>query len=85
MTQMPSESVLKWAADAVGVGARVVAVEGLHEGSGPWWLRVEHAGTIHEVVLRVAGRIRDPGIATGAAALRVAEQYGLAAPRLLAA
>ncbi|MGH2368846.1 MAG: phosphotransferase family protein [Chloroflexota bacterium] len=84
MSKMPSEPVLRWAADAVGAGANVVAVKGLHEGSSPWLLRIEHGGSTREVVLRVAGRIFPWQIATGAAALRVAEAHGLAAPRLIA-
>lgn len=70
MSETPTESVLKWAADAVGVGAKVVAVKRLHEGSGPRRVRVDYEGTIHEVVLRVAGRIWASGIATGAASAR---------------
>jgi Ser/Thr protein kinase RdoA (MazF antagonist) len=86
MSTMPSEAVLRWAADAVGVGAKIVAVHGLHGGSRPWLLRIEHGGSTREVVLRavVADPIGIDFIATGAAALRIAEQYGLAAPRLIA-
>lgn len=84
MSETPSEQVLRWAAAAVGKGAQVVAVQSLHGGWGPWLLRVEHEGSTHEVVLRVAGRIFPFQIATGAAALRVAAAHGLAAPRLLA-
>lgn len=87
MGSVPSEQVLKWAADAIGTGAKVVAVNSMHDGYSPWLLRIEHAGSTHEVVLRalVAGRAVLPfQIATGAAALRVAEQHGLAAPRLIA-
>jgi hypothetical protein len=89
MSERPSESVLGWAADAVGAGAKVVAAKGLHEGegrTGPWWLRVDHGGETSEVVLRVVvpGWIGEDMIATGAAALRFAEERGLAAPRLIA-
>ena len=86
MSTMPSASVLRWAARAVGADARVVAVEALHAGVGPWRLRVAQGGGTSDVVLRlpVAGWIGEALIATGAAALRVAEQHGLAAPRLLA-
>ena len=36
MSKMPSKSVLSWAAEAVGSGARVVAVKGLRDDSRPW-------------------------------------------------
>jgi len=84
MSEMPSEAVLSWASNAVGAGAKVLAVKSLHGGSGPWLLRIEHERSTHEVVLRVAGRVSRLHILTGAAALRVAEQHGLAAPRLIA-
>ncbi len=80
---MPSEVILRWAAEAVGVGARVSAIKAL---SRPWLLHIDHAGSTHDVVLRVVvpGRIGEELIATGAAALLVAEKHGLAAPRLIA-
>jgi aminoglycoside phosphotransferase (APT) family kinase protein len=81
---MPSESTLRWAADAIGAGAKVVAVEALHDNPGPWWLRVEHNGIVAEVVLRAVARVPAPEVAVEAAALRIAEKHGLAAPRLLA-
>lgn len=84
MTNMPTESVLEWAANAVGASAKVLTVEGLHDGSSPWWLRIDDGRTIHEVILRVAGWIPPQMIASGAAALRLAEDRGLAAPRLIA-
>jgi hypothetical protein len=83
MTEMPARSLLSWAADAVGAGAKVVAVKGLHHGSRPWLLHIEHEENTREVVLR-ASSIWTEEIATGAAALRVAEEHGLAAPRLIA-
>lgn len=84
MSTTPSDSVLLWAARAVGDGTKVVAVKSLHGGSSPWLLHIEHGGSTREVVLRVAGRTFPWQIATGAAALRVAEAHSLAAPRLLA-
>jgi aminoglycoside phosphotransferase (APT) family kinase protein len=86
MSEMPSEVVLRWAAEAVGVDARVVAVKGLRDDSKPWLLHIDHGGSTREVVLRVVvpGWIGEERIATGAAALRVAEAHGLAAPRLIA-
>ena len=84
MSEMPSGAVVSWASNAVGAGAKVLAVRSLHGNSGPWRLCIEHKRRIHEVVLRVAGRVSRLHILTGAAALRVAEQHGLAAPRLIA-
>jgi hypothetical protein len=92
VSEMQSESVLSWAADAVGAGAKVVAVKGMHGGSGPsrpnpWRLRIDRGGRTSDVVLRVvvAGWIDEEAIATDwAAALRVAEEHGLAAPWLIA-
>ena len=36
----PPESLLKWAAFALGEEATVVSVTGLHDGSSPWRLQV---------------------------------------------
>lgn len=85
MTHMPTDSVLDWAANAVSVSARILTVEGLHDGSSPWRLRIEDGPTTHEVILRVAGWVPPDMIRSGAAALRLAEAHGLAAPRLIAA
>lgn len=79
---------MNWAAEAIGPGARILGVQGMHDGFGPWLLRIEHRETLHEVVLRATrqrGSIGPQPIATGAAALRLAEQSGLSAPRLIAA
>jgi len=80
------EPVLGWVADQVGTSARVVAVKGLRAGAGPWRLGIDHGGQTVEAVLRVgdpdtASRRR---LATEAAALALAEEHRLAAPRLLA-
>jgi hypothetical protein len=83
---MSMEPVLDWAADQLGVGARVVAVETLRGVRGPWRLRIDHDGTALEAVLRVGDP--DPAsrelLVTEAAALAFAEDHELAAPRLLA-
>lgn len=87
LSRGPSDSVLRWAARAVGADARVVAVQALHAGrTGPWRLRIAHGGGTSEAVLRVPvpGWIGEKLIATGAAALLLAEAHGLAAPRLIA-
>lgn len=84
MGTQPSEATIQWATDALAGGTTVVDVTSLHNGTSPWLLRVVHQGRIREVILRVAGRATPEQIATGAAALRVAEAHGLAAPRLIA-
>lgn len=84
MKQSVGESALAWAAQQIGAGAQVVDVRALHEDAGPWWLRIEHDGTIRDTVLR----LDDPDsvqLATVAAALRFAAERGVAAPRLLGA
>jgi aminoglycoside phosphotransferase (APT) family kinase protein len=78
--------MLEWAAAAIGVGAKVVEVRALHGGQGPWWLAIEWRGRLTEAVLRApTPRIDAAMVTTGAAALEVAERYGLPAPRLLGA
>ena len=79
------EPVLRWAAQMTGVGARVVDVQGLRAGAGPWRLRIDQGGTAIEAVLRVGdNNTSRQQLATEAAALRFAEAHQLAAPRLLA-
>jgi aminoglycoside phosphotransferase (APT) family kinase protein len=81
---MSIEPVLRWAAGQVGAGARPVAVEGLRAGAGPWRLRLDRGGTLVEAVLRVGDTSSRQLLATEAAALAMAEDHQLAAPRLLA-
>lgn len=88
MDSMPNKRVLDWAAAVIGSGATVDSVDSLHGGHSPWLLRIEHNGQARKVILRerVPGRMVSPfHLATGAAALRVAAQHGLTAPRLLGA
>src|SRR5436190_381469 len=79
--------MLSWAAAAMGLGAKVTNVRPLHGRHGPWLLRIEHASGVTAAVLRgpQSRRVGPFMIATGAAALEAAEQYGLPAPRLLSA
>src|SRR6266508_1423147 len=83
---MSIEPVLRWGAAQVGTSARIVAVKGMRAGAGPWRLGIDHGGETVEAVLRIG----DPDIgsrrrlATEAAALALAEEHRLAAPRLLA-
>lgn len=70
----------------------MVSVAGLHDGSSPWRLRVVSPDATADAILRTSSdppRWSDDSrarfkLARSAAALRVAEQHGLAAPRLIA-
>jgi aminoglycoside phosphotransferase (APT) family kinase protein len=88
---MPSDQVLRWAADAVD-GTSVVSTESLgsggHRASGTFRLRIEGpAARATDVVLKVCvpGWISAGMVITNARALQLAETHGLAAPRLIAA
>lgn len=75
------EATVRWAGEAIG--AEIEAMQPLRDGHSPWRLQVRGGD---DVVLRVTQpgwRNADP-VRTNAAALRVAERNGLAAPRLLA-
>ncbi len=87
----PPESLLKWAAFAHGEEVTVVSVTGLHDGSSHWRLQVVSPDATTEAILRTAvdpPRWDGPGArrvaSRSVAALRVTEQHGLAAPRLIA-
>jgi hypothetical protein len=98
MSEMPSESVLAWAANAVGVGARVVGRQSLRENPGdrgPWLLHIEYGGATIATVLKTgpadasATRVWSDvcmrsTFATEAAALVFAEEHNVRASRLLA-
>lgn len=85
---VPTERMLDWVAAVIGAGARTVEIRALHDDEdGRWRLRIEHRGGTMHAVLRVP---TPPGInasmvATAAAALELAEQHGLPAPRLIGA
>jgi hypothetical protein len=79
----PDAGLLRWAVQAAAPAAEVAAVRGLRGGGAPWLLRLRRGDADHAVVLRV-GEARAP-LATEAAALRLAAEHGLPAPRLLAA
>lgn len=81
----PTERTLSWAVDSIGGDARIMSVQALHDNQGPWRLIVEVRGRRKHLVLRsLTPRIGPELIATGAAALEVAERHGLSAPRLIA-
>lgn len=85
MASIPPETHLRWTTSAVGTSTEIRTIEGLHDGSSPWRLVIDDGATRHEVILRVAGWIPPHAIVTGAEALRIAENHGLPAPRLIAA
>jgi aminoglycoside phosphotransferase (APT) family kinase protein len=77
--------LLEWAVRAAAPGAEVAEVRGLRDGGPPWLVRLGGHGAERAVVLRV-GASEDPApLRTEVAALRLAAEHGLPAPRLLAA
>ena len=80
-TTTPPEPVLRWAADQMSMGATLIAVQGLKDGAHPWLLRVRQAGKITQVVLRLGDPDHPEWLATEAAALALAKDRNLAAPR----
>ena len=84
---MPSldPGLLDWAVGAAAPGAEVVEVRGLRDGGSPWLVRLGRGGGQRSVVLRV-GHARDAAdLRTEVAALELAAEHRLPAPRLLAA
>ena len=83
---MPSldPGLLEWAVRAAAPGAEVAEVRGLRDGGSPWLVRLGRDGR-HGVVLRVGGARDRPALGTEVAALRLAAEHRLPAPRLLAA
>jgi len=82
-SKRPAETVLAWAAGLIGPGARVVAAKGLREGANPWLLRIESGGPTIEAVLKTWDPGDPGGFATEIAALRLADERGIPAPRIL--
>jgi aminoglycoside phosphotransferase (APT) family kinase protein len=98
-TSALSVAVLGWAGSAVGAGATVVDVQPLRDSPrdrGPWLLHVDYRGAAIDVVLKTGPAGADAArptttpvtirasMATEAAALTLAEEQGLRAPRVLA-
>ncbi|GAB3424458.1 phosphotransferase family protein [Flindersiella endophytica] len=78
------EPLLRWAAAAVGPDATVTVQRGLREGSNPWLVTIDDGGRSSEAVLKL-GHPDDPaGFRTEVAALSLASERGIPAPRLLA-
>lgn len=74
--------MIRWAATVTG--ADVTVVRGLRRGGSPWLLRVGGRPP-YDVVLRVEISEAPDGIASEAAALEIAREHGIPAPRLIAA
>ncbi len=85
---MPTKRVLAWVTAAIGGRAKIIEIRSLHGDETPWRLRIEHDGGTTEAVLRTPRHpwhILPSMVATGGAALEVAERHDLPAPRLIAA
>lgn len=83
----PPDSVLRWAAAALGEGTSIVSATGLHDGTSPWRLQVEGVDGASEAILRAprSGMPWERGyVATGVVGLTLAEVHRLPAPRLIA-
>ena len=79
----PTGPVLRWAAAQVSADAKVVAVKGLRGGGHPWLLGIQHGAEMTRAVLRIGDPDHPEWLATEAAALALACDRKLAAPRLL--
>ena len=76
---------LRWAVNAAAPGADVTGVRGLRDGGSPWLVQLTRHGKDRSTVLR-DGTSQDPaGLATEVAALQLAADHDIPAPRLLAA
>ena len=89
MAGLPDQAMLTWASEVVG--GDVLEVVNLHvdsdRDSGSFRLRMDGGGGFTDLVLKVPvpDWIGPRMIATNARALRLAEEFGLAAPHLVAA
>jgi aminoglycoside phosphotransferase (APT) family kinase protein len=84
----PADHVLAWTAQAVAPGAQITQAAGLRDGGNPWLLRLQRAGREYQAVLKTG----DPAstrdrmqLRTQVAALALADERGLPAPRVIAA
>lgn len=84
MSQYIDEAV-RWAAGAVGVGARVLDVQQLRSNSGPWLLCIEHGDAIVEAVLKAGPIGMRAEFVCEVAALELAAEHGLPVPKVIAA
>jgi aminoglycoside phosphotransferase (APT) family kinase protein len=84
MTSLDPE-LQKWAAQAALPGAGVTDVRGLRDGGSPWLLCVRRRDVELEVVLRVGNPSDHSAMRTEMAALALAAEHRIPAPRVLAA
>ena len=84
---MPSldSASLHWAVRAAAPGADVTEVRGLRDGGSPWLIRLTRHGQERSVVLRVGANEDPSSLRTEMAALQLAAEHNITAPRLLAA
>lgn len=83
MATIPDQAVLDWVAGLFGGDAVVRVVRGLRAGDNPWLLRIEQDSRTTEAVLKTVNPARPARLFTEIAALRLAEEHGVAAPRIL--
>ena len=84
MAAAPARSVLAWAAAAIGPGATLRSAVTLRAEAGPWLLHIEAGGPVTRAVLKTGPNSQFEELAPEAAALELAESYGLPTPRLIA-
>jgi aminoglycoside phosphotransferase (APT) family kinase protein len=77
--------LLRWAVRTAAPGAEVAEARGLRDGGSPWLLRLHRGDSARGVVLRVGGDGDQAALRTEVAALVLAAEHGIPAPRLLAA
>ncbi|WFE29534.1 aminoglycoside phosphotransferase family protein [Solwaraspora sp. WMMD791] len=83
MATVPDHAVLDWVAGMIGGDATVRVVRGLRAGDNPWLLRITQRGRTTEAVLKTVDPARPARLFTEIAALRLAEEQGVAAPRII--
>jgi aminoglycoside phosphotransferase (APT) family kinase protein len=79
-----ADPILAWATRVVGPDATVVVVKGLREGGNPWLLRIVRDGHTSEAVLKTADPDAAVCFATEVAAVGLAEEHRIPAPRIVA-
>jgi aminoglycoside phosphotransferase (APT) family kinase protein len=77
--------LLQWVVRTAAPGADVTEVRGLRDGGSPWLVRLTRHGKARNVVLRVGTDEHPSALATEIAALQLAAEHGIPAPRLLTA
>lgn len=82
-TRRPGTAALDWAKNLIAEDARIISATGLREGGNPWLLHIEHTTGTTDAVLKLDQAGDSPGFVTELAALRLAEEHGIAAPRVL--